>query len=253
MSNLERLFLSLIIDIKHFVDGNCLNNDIINHLTKLNDFQFNIYSRIYDYNQNDIRSNEDIQSTFKIFPKHKVISCIDYFSKEDFCQCHYYSYPYQMTNYDHITNNFPGGIFNCVRKISLFDEYPFEHRFFIKLSKAFPFITYLKLVNFKAPQEKSNDDNEYLSIIKYSHLTELHIIEVHHDYVEQFLLHSKCIFSKQISVWIHYNALKRVTNHFTRDQTRINSAKIKHFSLLGRFQSSKQFEDYFCNLETYAA
>ncbi|CAF3783010.1 unnamed protein product, partial [Rotaria sp. Silwood1] len=33
-------------------------------------------------------------------------------------------------HYDTITNNFPDGIFKCVRKILFFDERPFEHEFF---------------------------------------------------------------------------------------------------------------------------
>ncbi|CAF3503625.1 unnamed protein product [Rotaria sp. Silwood2] len=69
MSNLEMLTFNIRIDEKKFVDGNCLNNDILNHLPKLNHFIFNIQSRIYDYNQIDIRPNEDIQNTFKKFSK----------------------------------------------------------------------------------------------------------------------------------------------------------------------------------------
>ncbi|CAF3155442.1 unnamed protein product [Rotaria sp. Silwood2] len=42
MSNLKRLDLYLIIDENKFIDGNCLNNDIINHLPRLNHFIFNI-------------------------------------------------------------------------------------------------------------------------------------------------------------------------------------------------------------------
>jgi hypothetical protein len=42
-----------------------------------------------------------------------------------------YSYPYTLTYYDDISNNFPGGLFKCVREISLFDERSFEHEFFV--------------------------------------------------------------------------------------------------------------------------
>lgn len=117
MSNLKILRLYLIIDANTFIDGNCLNNDIINHLIRLKYFKFNIQSRIYEYNQTDIRSNEDIQATFKNFSNQKVISCVDYFPEQNFSRCHYYSYPYTMKNYDKISNNFPGGLFKCVREI----------------------------------------------------------------------------------------------------------------------------------------
>ncbi|CAF3020752.1 unnamed protein product, partial [Rotaria sp. Silwood2] len=66
---------------------------------------------------------------------------------ENFARCHYYSYPYTMKNYDKISNNFPGGLFKCVRQISLFDEHPFQHDFFIKISQAFPFLQKLTLEN----------------------------------------------------------------------------------------------------------
>ncbi len=50
MTNFEILTLNLRIDEKKFVDGNCLNNNILNQLPKLNHFIFNIQSRIYQYN-----------------------------------------------------------------------------------------------------------------------------------------------------------------------------------------------------------
>ncbi len=247
MSNLERLFLSLIIDNKEFLDGNHLNNDIINHLPKLNEFQYNIYSRIYNYKQNDIRSNEDIQRTFEIFTDQQIISCIDYFPEENICQCHYYSYPYRMTIYENITNNFPGGLFSCVREISLFDERPYEHRFFLRLSKAFPFLRKLKIDNLKS----SSSDNEDLSIIEYSSMTEFCLLNVHDDYIEQFLLDSKAFIPNYFSISIDYHSLERVTNHFTRNETRINSMKIKHMFLPGRHKFSNDFKKYFSYLQIY--
>jgi len=251
MSNLERLFLSLIIDNKEFLDGNRLNNDIINHLPKLNEFQYNIYSRIYDYKQNDIRSNEDIQRTFQIFADQQIISCVDYFPEKSFCQCHYYSYPYRMTFYENITNNFPGGLFPCVREISLFDEHPYEHRFFLRLSKAFPFIRKLTIDNLKAQNEKSSpSDNEDLSIIEYSSMTELCLFNAHDDYIEQFLLDSKAFIPNYFSISIRYHSLERITNHFTRDETRINSKKIKHMLLYSRQNFSNDFKKYFSYLQT---
>ncbi|CAF4117798.1 unnamed protein product [Rotaria sordida] len=64
-------------------------------------------------------------------------------------QCHIYTYPYQLEYYDMITNNFLDGIFKCVRKILLFDEYPFEHEFIFQISKSFPFLEKLTIINRK--------------------------------------------------------------------------------------------------------
>ena len=252
MSNLERLFLSVIIDHEEFLDGNRLNNDIVNHLAKLNEFEYNIYSRIYDYQENDIRSNEDIQHTFQIFGDQQTISCVDYFPKENFSQCHYYSYPYRMTIYENITNHFPGGLFVCVREISLFDERPFEHRFFLRLSKAFPYFRKLTIDNLKAQNEKSSPcDNEGFPIIEYLSMTELCLFNAHDDYIEQFLLNSKSFIPNYFSISIHYHSLERVTNYFIRDETRMNSAKIKHMFLSNRHHFSNDFKRYFSSLQTY--
>lgn len=249
MSNLKRLFLSLNIDHREFLDGNRLNNDIVNHLPMLNQFTFNIQSRIYEYKPNDIRSNEDIQRTFQRFPHQQVISCVDYFPDQNFGQCHYYSQPYTMTTYTNITNNFPGGLFPCVSEISLFDERPYEHEFFLRLSKAFPFLRELKIENLKAQNEKSSN-TQHLPIIEYSSMTKLYLTEVHDDYIEQFLLDSKAFFPNHLFVSINLHSLERVTNHFTRNQTRINAAKIKHFSLFGcRHEISEDFGEYFPSLE----
>ncbi|CAF3496483.1 unnamed protein product [Rotaria socialis] len=250
MSNLKMLTLNIIIEEKKFVDGNCLNNDIINHLPKLNHFIFNIQSRIYDYNQTDIRSNEDIQNTFKSFQNHKINSYVDYFPEENFGQCHYYSYPYTMKNYGNISNHFSDGLFTCVTKISLFDERPFQHEFFLKISQSFPFLEELTINNLQSQNKKSDDDNnEHLPIIKYPHLTKLYLINAHDDYIEQFLLHSKSVLTNYISLSVRYYTLYTVTNDFTREETKINSAKIKHFFLAGRTIFSKDFREYFPNLK----
>ncbi len=52
-----------------------------------------------------------------------------------------------MRYYHNITNNFPGRLYKYVRKISLSNEYPFEHEFFIRISQSFPFMESLSLTN----------------------------------------------------------------------------------------------------------
>ncbi|CAF1050214.1 unnamed protein product [Rotaria magnacalcarata] len=63
---------------------------------------------------------------------------INYFPEANECHCHIYSYPYTLTYYHNITNNFPGGLFKYVRQVSLYDEYPFEHDFFLRITQSFP-------------------------------------------------------------------------------------------------------------------
>ncbi|CAF4212482.1 unnamed protein product, partial [Rotaria sp. Silwood2] len=55
--------------------------------------------------------------------------------------------------YDNITNNFPGELFNHVQIVTLFDEHLFEHEFFMRIAKAFPFLKDLTINNLE-PQKK---------------------------------------------------------------------------------------------------
>ncbi|CAF3969789.1 unnamed protein product, partial [Rotaria sp. Silwood1] len=79
------------------------------------------------------------------------------------------SYPDRMNYCDHISNNFPGGLFKNVHTVSLFDERPFEYEFFLQIAQSFPFMKELTVTNEK-PQKnklyrKSENDNQDLSII----------------------------------------------------------------------------------------
>ena len=188
MFNLEKLSLNLITSTKTtFIDGNELKKDFINHMTRLRKFTFNISSEIDLHDTIDHQSNEDIQRTFTDFKNYQIISSVDYFSKAKIVRCLIYSYPYNLKYYDNITNHFPGGLFKNVSKISLFDEYPFEHEFFIRIAQSFPLMKKLSLINEK-PQM---NNNEHFSIIEYPHLTELILLEAHNDYVEQFLIQNR--------------------------------------------------------------
>ncbi|CAF0992912.1 unnamed protein product [Rotaria sordida] len=227
----EELDLSLIVSRKKiFIDGYDLKTNIINNMTLLNKFTFNICSLSHFYNQ--------------------IISCIDYFQKRNYGQCHIYSYPYKLKYYDNITNNFPGGIFKCVREISLFDERPFEHEFFLQIQKSFPLMEKLTLIN-KKPQinkfnEQSKDDNRPLSIvIQYPHLFELNLIKTHEDYLEQFLLDTKMCLPNSIFLHINYRLLKEVTHNFTRNSTRNNCVKIRVIFLYNTLGFPEHLKDYF--------
>jgi hypothetical protein len=79
-----------------------------------------------------------------------------------------------------------------VCKVSLYDERPFEHEFFIRIEKSFPMMKKLILNNDK-PQKKKffAQSNQHFSIIKYSHLTELELFQAHYEYLKNFYLIQK--------------------------------------------------------------
>ncbi|CAF2101594.1 unnamed protein product [Rotaria magnacalcarata] len=230
MVNLEKLDLQLNCERETFINGDDLKTNIINHLLRLNTFTFNIRSTSYCDNQTGLLSNEDIQQTFKDFQYNQVISCVDCFPKSSYSQCHIYSYPNKSTYYLKITNNFPGGLCQYVKIVSLFDERPFEHDFFLQIAQSFPFMKKLFVINNKAQKNKKciKSENENFSIVEYHYLTELYLIEAHEDYVEEFLLDAKTCLPNGVHLHIDYQLLKKVTHNFQRDTTRINCSKINY-------------------------
>jgi hypothetical protein len=106
------------------------------------------------------------------------------------------------------------------------------------------FLTNRKPQNRKQSYE-SNDNNRNLSPIQYFFLNELHIVNVHDDYIEQFLFHTKAYLQNNVHLYINYESLQRVTHNFTRDATRITCAKISKLSLHGQAKRSNSLEEYF--------
>jgi hypothetical protein len=236
MINLEKLILYLVITWDEtFIDGTYLKKNIINHLPLLREFMFNIHSKFSLYDHIPVLSNEDIQCTFTDFKDYKVISNIDYFPTDRTGQCHIYSYPYTLTHYNDITNNFPGGLFNYVQVVTLFDERPFEHDFFMRIAQAFPFLKDLTITNSEPQKYKeysnSNDENQHFPIIEYPHLIYLKFFQIHDDYAEQFLLDTKTCFLNDIYLSIRNDVLQRVTENLTRDATQNNYSKVKTLHL----------------------
>ncbi|CAF3259377.1 unnamed protein product, partial [Rotaria sp. Silwood2] len=248
MLNLEKLGLYITIYVKErFIDGNNLKENIFNHLTKIKHFDFDIYSYIYMENQLKYPLKEDIQQTFKDFPFRKIISCVDYIHNRKQAQYHIYSYPFLMKFYKQITNNFPGGFYPYVRQVSLYDKHPFEHEFFLRISLAFPLMTRLTLINYCSKNFKQSIDiNQNLEIIRYNHLIELEIRQCHDDYIEQFLLNTKTYLHNSILLIIDLESLTRITQNFTRNETRINCSKVNKLFLQGEYENLIQsLQNYF--------
>lgn len=250
MLNLEKLGLYITTFVKErFLDGNSLKEDILDHLTKLKHFDFDIYSNLYMANHLNFPSKEDIQETFKDFPCPKVISCVDYIYHRKHVQCHIYSYPFLMNIYEQITNNFPGGFYPYVRIVSLCDQRPFEHEFFRQISLAFPLMSRLTVINYC---KQSNDVNQNFEIIQYHHLIELEIRQCHDDYIEQFLLNTKTYLHNSISLQIDLESFVRITQNFTKNQIRINCSKVNEVGFHGETENLIQpLQNYFPFAEIY--
>ncbi|CAF3400043.1 unnamed protein product [Rotaria sp. Silwood2] len=247
MLNLEELSLCFVNHNTPIIDGNDLKMNIMNYMTKLKKFKFNIHSVIQINNQINLPSNEHIQHTFKNFAnKNQIISSIDCFPKANEFHCHIYSYPYIWTDYDNITNSFRGGLFKSVLKLSLVDERPFEHEFFLRIAKSFPCVEELHVDN----REPQKNDNQQWSIIEYSYLMQLDLLKTHENYVEQFLNNTKLSLLHNICFRVDYNTLQRVTDNFTSDTTRMNCSKIKYLFLCNQPEfCSPNLKEYFAHAE----
>ncbi|CAF0995617.1 unnamed protein product [Rotaria sordida] len=250
MLNLEQLNLYFYCSRqKTFVDGNDLRTNILNHLPQLKSFAFNIRSSIDSVNQINLPSNDYIQHTFREFKYKKILSSVDYFPDSNSGECYICSYPFTMTCYERITNNFSGQVFQSVCEVSLYDERSFEHEFFLRIAQSFPFMKKLYVINDKPQNDKQcrkwKDNNNNLLIIEYPYLVHLDLGQAHHDYVEQFLLDSKMSLPINVELHVMYESLKKVTRNFKRNATRINCSKINYICTDRISPYPKHLKDYF--------
>jgi hypothetical protein len=112
----------------------------------LNTFIFNIITKNVKGDQELLRSSDDIRRTF-IERGYHVDCYIDCYPRE-VNQCHIYSLPFSMEYMCHVSNNFPGDLFMSVRKLQLYDFFlPFEHDFFTQISRDFPLLNILNVIN----------------------------------------------------------------------------------------------------------
>ncbi|CAF1638332.1 unnamed protein product [Rotaria magnacalcarata] len=81
MANLEELSLYFISMHGPIIDGDNLENNIINHMAGLDKFTFNICSVICLDQLINVPLNEDIKYSFRNFQNNQIISRVDYFSR----------------------------------------------------------------------------------------------------------------------------------------------------------------------------
>ena len=131
--------------------------------------------------------------------------------------------------YEYVSMQFPSEVFSNVRDVSLFDERPFEHSFFLRLAQSFPSLRTSSVTNEAAQLEKPRPqpcgEKKRLPVIRYRFLRQLNFLGVHDDDVEQFFFATKTFFSSGMLVRLAPDQLTRVTRDFRRDETRLNSCR----------------------------
>ncbi|CAF1473128.1 unnamed protein product [Adineta steineri] len=190
MIKLDELTLIVINDERtSLIDGTQINNNILVHMPSLRKFTFHISTEVELHHIIHHLSNEDIQQTFTNIG-YQQVCCILYYMV-DSIMCHIFSLPFAFDYLGYIGNAFPPIDFSCVRELTVDDEIPFEHEFFIRIARFFPLLKKLHVFNLE-PQLQMKDNlisrnNEFYSIVEYPNLISLRLQYSHICYVEQFL------------------------------------------------------------------
>ncbi len=249
MTHLEKLTLYLhLLDGSTFIAGTDLDNEIVIHMPRLHSFTFYIVSQNAIADTAIRVSEDDIQQTFTNTQHRQVACMVDYYDPHKMI-CRVFSLPFKFYRLDCIGNNIPNIVFNSVTHLKLWDKYAFKHEFFIRLTRAFPFLKNLSIWNIKPPfLEIPGYDiwhKDWCSIVEYSHLISLDIERANIDYVEHFLNEAKVYLPRLTELKIAYNVLKLVTKNFTRDETRRSCTRVKRLTVQGPIVYPENVYHYF--------
>ncbi|CAF3131802.1 unnamed protein product [Rotaria sp. Silwood2] len=231
MSHLEKL--TLYVRSYHratFIDDTHLHKEILNHMQRLHTFRFFISTEIEINDSTHHISENDIQRTFTNIGYHQKVCNIYYFGIRKVI-CSVFTVPFVFDYLKKITNKFQTMILNYVTYLMVIDTIPFKYEFFIRISKAFPLLKHFSIVNILSPlfdfgSQKAENIPSY-SLIEYSRLMSLDIMDVDNYYIEQFLLDTKTHATQLTAIQVRYHQLRTVTENFTRNTTRRNCANIK--------------------------
>ncbi|CAF1211818.1 unnamed protein product [Rotaria sordida] len=249
MSNLEELTLYITIeDRTTFIDGTDIYNEILVHMPRLHLFNFCICTDTKKDLLAHHLSKDDIQQTLSNI-KYQQMDCIVNY-RYSTAICYVFSLPFMFEILRFIGNTFPTIVFSHVRSLSVKDDVPFKDEFFCRIAWSFPLLEKLCVINI-IPQSSISDkqtsnDNQLHSIVKYPYLISLRLLNVHIDYVEQFLNETKTHLPRLTKLTVNYSQLKIVTKKFKRDTTRLNCIQIQELYINETIiQHKKNFYVYF--------
>jgi hypothetical protein len=200
-------------------------------------------------NTNDLvhyLSNNDVKRNYKNIGHEEVSDMISFFLDTAVYQI--FTLPFEFNILMSVGNIFPNIVFNYVMELWVHDVIPFEHEFFLRISKAFPILKNFHISVF-APvsfdNELSSLDIEPCEVVEYPHLTYLDLLRANINCVEQFLneniTHLPCLSELRVM----YEKLRIVTNDFTREATRRNCLNVKQLTTIKNIVGTKEFHTYF--------
>ncbi|CAF1379273.1 unnamed protein product [Rotaria sordida] len=231
MLQLEELTLSLIVDDQtSFIDGTHLVDNILNKMSYLQTFIFNIITEYVTMDEELLPTLDDIERP--LIQRGFNVNCYTDYNEFYKCQCHIYSLPFTIDCMHIHSSKFHGGLFRTVRYLYVQDFVrPFEHDFFARIAQAFPLLSKLTIFN-KHKQAKltqRQDKHESTSsVIEFSHLMILNVAMSYIDYAKQFLFDFNTHLPCLNRLHIKYEDLVIVTENFTNNGTRTNCSKLQH-------------------------
>jgi hypothetical protein len=162
---------------------------------------------------------------------------------------HVFTLPFQFAKLIYIGNIFPNISFTHVIDLCVHDEFPFEHEFFLRISKAFPKLKEFCVMNIRPllyeVEKSSNNTIQSFEIVEYPHLTFLDISRTNRYYVEQFLNETKTHLPCLAALRVRYEELRIITKDFTRETTRRNCANVTRLIIDRKIVGSKDYYIYF--------
>ncbi len=250
MSHLEELTLYLyILGESTFISGTHLDNEILIHMPRLHTFTFYFATENDVHRDTDIRIfNSDIQRSFTDM-KYGPVACMVGYLEPCEIICHIFSLPFKFKFLQRIGNNIPDIVCNYVTHLRLWDKDEFKHEFFVRLTRAFPFLQKLFIWNIKSPFWRCKEfhlrDKDWCSIVEYPHLISLNVKQSHSHYIEHFLNETKTHLPRLRELEITSYDLNKVTKNFARDETRRNCARVNRLIVECQIVYSKDVYDYF--------
>lgn len=253
MTNLEELTLYLhILDESTSISANHLDNEIRLQMARLLTFTFYFATQHSIARATDIGMlNSNVQQGFKNMKYGQVTSVVNLLAPDEVI-CHIYSFPFKFNVLQSVGKIIVNLVFNSVTHLELRDHNEYRYEFFVRLSRAFPFLQKLSVWNGMPPFWRREELHlrfiDWCSQVEYPYLISLDIKNVFPDYAEYFLNERKVCLPRLKELKISSRNLKKVTQNFTSDRTRCNCSKVNRLVVQGELISSKDVYNYFPSL-----
>lgn len=227
-----------------------LNNEILIGMAMLHSFTFHLTSEhLMDDYDFQIPESSSVQILTNVKYCEQVACVIDYTATTQIYRL--FSLPFKFWFLRELTYFTSDGTFHFVTHLRLEHCKHYSYQFFCELNQNFPLLKNLSLKNVYFPCGEPSGkahDTDWLSVIKYAHLTSLDIGNTNFFYVDDFLNERKTSLPHLTRLKINYFDLAYVTQNFRRAETKRNCNQIKWLEIERPFVYSKDVYEYFPSL-----